>query len=95
MQSTAAIDINCPIDHVFHVTTERVVEWSHIVVEDEPIDEKPQGVGSTFRCVTEDRGKRMTFDGVVTEHDPPPAHAIAMTGKMLDLQAAYPFEPLG
>lgn len=94
MESRTSIEIDRPIEHVFKVTTERVAEWSIVVVEDEAIHETPDWVGTTFRCVTEDRGKRMTFEGVVTVHDPPTKHAVEMTGEHFDIHARYAFESL-
>ncbi len=60
----------------------------------EPIEEKPGGVGSTFRCVTEERGKTMEFQGVVTRHEPPRLSAIHLTGQYFDIDAEYRFEDL-
>ena len=70
MHSTVSIEIDRPIDEVFTYTNEKVAEWSLTVVEDEPIQDTG-GVGTTFRCVTEDHGRRMEFHGVVTHWDPP------------------------
>lgn len=94
MRSEQSIEIGKPIEEVFDVTVNRVPEWSVIVVEDEMIDEKPGGVGSTFRVVTEDHGRRMEFDGLVTVHQPPTAHTVEMKGRQFDIEAAYRFEDL-
>lgn len=95
MKSEGSIEIDRPIDEVFRLTNDRVAEWSIIVVENEVLDEKPDGVGTTFRTVTEEGGKRMEFQGVVTRHEPPRASAIHMTGDMFDIDAEYYFEDLG
>jgi hypothetical protein len=95
MQTTTSIEINRPIGEVFDYTIHHVAEWSEIVVKDEVIEEKPEGVGTTFRVTTEEKGHRMEFDGLVTHHDPPRAHAIYMTGKLFDIEAEYLFENLG
>lgn len=94
MKSEASVEIDRPIDEVFRLTNEHVAEWSIIVAEDEVIDKKPNGVGTTFRTVTEERGKRMEFQGVVTKHDPPHVNAVRMTGDMFDIEAEYTFEDL-
>ena len=52
MKTAASVEIDRPIDEVFDFTIHHVAEWSITVVEDVPIDTKPEGVGSTFRCVT-------------------------------------------
>ncbi|MDA1054656.1 MAG: SRPBCC family protein [Planctomycetota bacterium] len=95
MKNEGSVEIDRPIDEVFRLTNEDVAKWSIIVVEDELIDEGSKGVGARFRTVTEDRGNRMEFQGVVTAYDPPHALAITMTGKMFDIAAAYSFEDLG
>ncbi|MEX2186379.1 MAG: SRPBCC family protein [Pirellulales bacterium] len=94
MKNEGSIEIDRPINEVFRLTNDHVAEWSIIVVENEMLDEKPGGVGSTFRTVTEDNGKRREFQGVVTRHDPPRASAMRMTGDMFDIEAEYFFEEL-
>ena len=37
----------------------------------------------------------MEFQGVVTRHDPPRAHAIHLAGEMFDIDTEYVFEDLG
>ncbi len=95
MQSESSIEIDRPIHEVFRLTHEDVAEWSIAVIEDEVLDEKPGGVGTTFRTVAGDHGKRMEFQGVITAYDPPYALAIHLTGQMFDIEAAYAFEDLG
>jgi hypothetical protein len=95
MKQQASVEINRPINEVFEYTNNNVAEWSLTVVEDESIEEKPEGVGSTFRCVTEDHGRRMEFQGVVARHEPPNASAIHLTGPSFDIDAEYLFEDLG
>jgi len=38
------------------LTNDHVADWSTIVVEDEVLDKKPDGVGTTFCTVTEEHG---------------------------------------
>ena len=94
MQNEASVEIDRPIDDVFELTNNHVGEWSIIVVEDEVINENPKGIGTTFRTVTEENGKRMEFLGKVTRWDPPNVSAIHLTGKMFDIDAEYTFENL-
>lgn len=95
MRNEASVEIDRPIEEVFRLTSDHVAEWSIVVVEDEVLDEKPQGVGTTFRTVTEDHGCRMEFQGIVTRHDPPHAHAVQMTGTTFDIETEFTFEDLG
>jgi hypothetical protein len=95
MQTEMSIEIERPITQVFDYTTNNVAEWCSVVVKDEVIDKKPEGVGTTFRVMTEERGHRMELDGVVTRHEPPTAHAVFMKGKQVDIEAEYFFKDLG
>ena len=96
MQQEASIEIDRPIHEVFEYTNNNVAEWSLTVVEDVPIDTMPDGgVGSTFRCVTEDHGCKMEFAGTVTKWEPPALSAIHLEGQQFDIDALYTFEDLG
>jgi hypothetical protein len=95
LQNEGSVEIDRPIHEVFRLTNEHVAEWSIVVVEDELLDEAHKGVGTRFRSVTEDHGKRMEFQGIVTAYDPPYASAVKLTGDMFDIEAAYSFEDLG
>lgn len=95
MKHEASIEIDRPIEQVFDYANNHVAQWSIIVVEDEPLEKKDGGVGSTFRIVTEEHGRRMDFAGVVTHWDPPRSSAVHMTGKSFDIDSRYDFEDIG
>ncbi len=95
MRTAASVEIDRPIDEVFEYTNDNVAEWSITVIEDEVIESTPDRVGSTFRCVTEDHGRRMEFAGEVITWEPPNRSAVYMTGKQFDIEATYQFEDLG
>lgn len=94
MQTELSVVIDRPIEEVFEVTNDHVTEWSLTCVEEEVLDEKPDGVGTTFRIVTEERGRRMEFQGVVTRWNPPVAAAVHLVGAHFDVQVLYAFEDL-
>lgn len=94
MRTEGSIEINRPIEEVFRLTNENVAEWSITVVEEEILDRKPDGVGTTFRNVCEHGGKPMELQGVITKYDPPNASAIQLTGDSFDIEAEYTFEDL-
>jgi uncharacterized protein YndB with AHSA1/START domain len=94
MRNEVSVEIGRPIDDVFRLATEHMPEWSIIVVADEVIDQQPEGVGTTFRTVTEDHGKRMEFQGVITRYDPPHANAVRLIGEMFDIETEFTFEDL-
>lgn len=86
--------VDRPIAEVFHAASEQIADWSITVSENEILDRTPDGIGTTFRVVTEDRGKRLVFDGTVTHHDPPNFHAVRMTNPMFDIETELTFEEL-
>lgn len=92
MQSEASVEINRPIGEVFEFTNDHVVEWSLTVVEDTVINETPDRVGTTFKCVTQSRGQRLEFQGEVTRWQRPHVSAIKLVGDSFDIEAAYFFE---
>lgn len=95
IKTEGSVEIDRPIHEVFRLTNEDVAKWSIVVDESEPLDGTEKGVGTRFRSVTEDHGKRMEFQGIVTAYDPPYASAVKLTGDMFDIEAAYSFEDLG
>lgn len=96
LKTVGSVEIDRPIEKVFYYTNENVAEWSLTVVEDEPLERKNDGgVGSTFRCVTEDQGRRMEFLGEVTKWEPPALSEVLLIGKQFNIEAEYQFEDLG
>lgn len=95
MHTESSIEIDRPIHEVYDFTVNHVPEWSIIVVEDEVIESKPGGTGSTFRVVTEERGRRMEFQGTVLKQDAPRLQEVIMRGEQFDMHVTYSFEDLG
>ena len=87
-----SVEIGRPIEEVFDYTVNNAAEWSLIVVEEKVGEKAPVAVGSTFTTVTEERGRRMEFAGVVTRHDPPTAHSVVLMGEQFGIEADYLFE---
>lgn len=94
MKTEQSVEIDRAIADVFEKATKDVAAWSITVVEDELIEEKPDGVGTTFRIVTEEKGRRMDFEGVVTRHEPPTMSAVHLHGQHFDLDVEYQLEDL-
>lgn len=94
MQTEASVEIDRPIEDVFDFTNDHVAEWSTTVVEEKIIEETSERVGTKFLCITESRGKRMDFQGVVTRWERPHASAIELIGDSFDIHATYLFESL-
>jgi len=95
MKYEVSVVIDSPIELVFDLATNQTPQWSKVVVEDEVIHETEDGgVGTVLRIVTEDRGRRMEFEGEVTHFDPPHASAIRMVNNMLVIESAFRLEDL-
>jgi uncharacterized membrane protein len=94
MISEGSIEIDRPIEQVFEYTNNNVADWSITVVEEEILEEQPGHVGTRFRCVTQERGNRMEFQGVITAWEPPTRSVIEMVGDHFDLEVEYLFEDL-
>ena len=94
MHNEQSVEIDRPIAEVFDRTNHNVVDWSIIVVEDEVIEEQPGHVGTRFRIVTEERGKKMEFEGEVVGWKEPTRSSIVMRGQHFDIDCTYDFEAL-
>ena len=92
MSMKASVLINCPIHAAFECTNDHVTKWSSIVKEEEMLNVTPEKVGSTFRTITNEHGREMTFDGVVTKYNPPYESGIRMEGEAFRLTADYCFK---
>lgn len=95
MKSERSVVIDRRIEDVFRFALEDVLHWSNFVVQREWIDENAKGVGTRFRSVTEDRGRRMEYRGVITAFEPPYTLALRLNSQAFDVEAAYAFENLG
>lgn len=92
MQATGSIEIDRPIAEVFDAACNEMTMWSEIVVEDELVEDLPGVVGSRFRTVTEERGKRMVFEGKVTAFEHARLQAVHMAGQYFDIDTEFRFE---
>ena len=93
MQTTSKITINAPASMVFLwlEDNDRLMKWVPNLVEDEAISETPDKVGSKFRQVFDERGKKMEMVGEITEYVENERMRVAMVGDMFDLDLDYTF----
>ena len=95
MRTETTVEIDRPIEEVFEYSLNNVVEWSLTCVEDEVLEDRNDGgVGTRFRIVTEENGRKMPFEGVVTRHEPPRESAIHLDGQFFEIDVHYLFEDL-
>jgi hypothetical protein len=96
MRTQLSIEIDRPAEMVFDYTLNHSAKWSESIVSDELIEEQNGGgVGTTFRMVTEENGKRMTFRGEVTHWNRPTVSRCFLSGDAFDIDVEYQFESLG
>ena len=99
IQSKLSVEIDRPIEQVFELANNDLVDWSLTCVEEELLDEGEVGIGTKFRLVTEEkRGKRtsrMEFQGTTTAWDPPLLSACLLQGQYFVIDVSYTFEDLG
>ncbi len=95
--NTIIIEINARPDIVFSWLDEphKLQQWLPNIVENEVLQEVEGGVGTTWRQVYEESGRRMEMFGELTLYQPGKRLSCAMTGKMFDLDIDYLLEDLG
>ena len=77
MRNEQSVEIDRPLAEVFDFAMNNTVKWVEIVVEDEVVEDKNNGgVGTRIHVVTDEKGRRMEFDGVVTRYEPPNVSAV-------------------
>ncbi len=97
MKNHASIEIDAPPERVFTWIddADRVAQWLPNVVENENLEVTPQRVGSTFRQVYVENGRRMEMQGVVTAYEPNRQLTVAINYKDFDLDVDYRLDDLG
>lgn len=95
MKNIFSIEVDAPPERVFAWLGdgERAKQWVPNLVESDDLERTPDGVGSTFRHVYVERGRRMEMHGKVVAHEPPDRLAIALTGPF-DLYVEYQLDDL-
>lgn len=97
MKATCSIDIDAAPDKVFYWLDDpdRVMKWLSNVVENENLHETENRVGTTFRQVVKENGRRMEIQGTVTAYEPNKRLAVHLIGKGFEADADYRLEQLG
>lgn len=97
MKNSFHIDIDTSPDRVFYWLddSKRIMKWAKGVVENEDLEITQERVGSTFRQVYEESGRKMEFQGRCTAYEANKRIGVHMVGKMFDLDVDYELEDLG
>lgn len=96
MKQTHHVDIQASPEKVFSVLDDpsNIVKWAGGVVENENLDVKDENVGTTFRQVYDEKGRRMEFQGVVTKYEKDRAMGVHLEGSGFDLDVDYTLQPM-
>lgn len=91
MRTSKTTIIDAPAHIVFPwlEDNERLGQWIPNLVEDVAILDTPEKVGSTFRQVFLERGKRMEMTGEITAYTENERMRVFMTGDMFNLDVDY------
>ena len=97
MKNTYSLEIDAAPEQVFLWLddNERLLEWLPNIVENENLEVTDNKVGSTFRQVYVENGRRMEMHGKVTAHEPNRRIRCEITGDSFDLDVDYLLEDLG
>ena len=97
MPNVYSIEINATPERVFYWLddSQRILQWVPNIVENEDLEVTEDKVGSTFRQVYDENGKRMEMQGVVTAYTPNRQVACDICGDIFDLSVDYQLEDLG
>ena len=97
MKTCYSVEIDAPPERVFYWldNPHRVMQWLPNVVENENLVVTPNKVGSTFRQVYVENGRRIEMFGTVTAYEANRRLASEITGKQFDLSVDYRLEDLG
>ncbi len=96
MKTSKTTVIDAPVATVFLwlEDNDRLKKWVPNIIEDEPLIETPEKVGSKFRQVFLENGREMEMIGEITEFSENERLRVYITGKMFDLDVDYILKPL-
>ena len=91
METTYSIEIDTTPDRVFYWLDDpqRVMKWLSSIVENENLHETRDKVGTTFRQVVDENGRRMEVHGTVTAYETNERLAIHLNAKGFEVDAEY------
>ena len=97
MKNRYSLEIDAPPQRVFAWLgdSERALQWVPNLVESEDLAVTENKIGSTFRHVYLERGRRMEMQGAVIAYERDRRFACELRGEMFDLTVNYALEDLG
>ena len=91
MKANSKLTINVPAKTVFLwlEDADRLRQWVPNIIEDEVLIDTPDKVGSKFRQVYLENGKKMEMIGEIKEYTQDKSMRVDILGDMFDLDVAY------
>ena len=95
-RNEASIEIAAAPAEVFPwlAASERRCEWMGALTESEPLTEGSPEVGSRFRDVFEDLGRRVELEAEIVDLEPPHAMTVQLVSKVFDATSSQRLEEL-
>ena len=96
MGMTITRDLKAPPEKIFYWLddSQRVMQWCPHIVEQEDLTTTEDKVGSTFRQVYDEKGRKMEFFGTVIAYEENRRLAITTEGDSFGLDVEYILEPI-
>jgi uncharacterized protein YndB with AHSA1/START domain len=90
------VEIDAPPAEVFPwlAASERRCEWMGALTESEPLTDGEPTLGSRFRDVFEDFGRRVELEAEIVELEPPRAMTVKLISKVFDAKSSQRLEEL-
>jgi uncharacterized protein YndB with AHSA1/START domain len=90
------VEIDAPPAEVFPwlAASERRCEWMGALTESEPLTDGEPTLGSRFRDVFEDFGRRVELEAEIVELEPPRAMTVKLVSKVFDAKSSQRLEEL-
>jgi uncharacterized protein YndB with AHSA1/START domain len=96
MKNCYTIEIDAAPEAVFRFldNPDNGMKWLPNITENENLEETDEKVGSRFRQVYVENGRRMEMFGTITEYEQDRRMAMEITGDLFDLDVDYRLEDL-
>ena len=96
MKTSTTTRMNAPASTIFLwlEDKDRLKQWVPNLAEDTPILETPDKVGSTFKQVFVENGRKMEMTGEITAYEKDTRLRVFMTGASFNLDVDYILTPL-
>lgn len=92
--TTTIIDAPASVIFLWLEDKDRLTQWIPNLFEDETLSETQDKIGSRFRQVFLENGRKMEMEGEITAYEPDARLRVMMTGEMFNLDVDYKLRAL-